>query len=589
MNINKIQDSIEKNVEQYKTPSEKGQAFLKWVLTYLFEKDNIEETEEINIIDGTNDGGIDAWLFENGIVTIIQTKYNTSHSYEKILGFINEVKNFINRNISTRKQKLFEIYDKFNDAEYKKIYYITNAKFSIEDKKELEQKIEIFNKEFEEKGIEINILDIDGISDFIQDALSEVPRKFKGKKINLQIERYFKNKEQTTIIGEVMLKELASFVDKGKDYLYISNIRNYLGKNAINKEISKTYKESPKDFWYYNNGITIVCDDFEEKTLNSYACQLKITTPQIVNGCQTSTTIHKEWKQSNQEQRKNQEGTILVKVIIDKKGKKKPKITRYTNSQTAVTGKDFFSLQDFHKQLKKDFKDIGFVYEIQRKEITTPHKKKTKYSYLFKKDFDNKLLAKDVAQAYTAGIHFLPGKAKSPSNIVPGGKYYEKIFSKDAPEDPRIYLYPYAVMHYGSEVLEHKKDNNKKASNLLFVTIYFKLILKLLIELKLITPDQDGNYTYLSDETLIDKLDKIFLNEKYNKMCLDSSDNILKQYLRDTSIKDLIGDNLPKFLKTMVDSNENALKVLDDKIKDELIDKSELKSKLIAILENELL
>lgn len=584
MNIIKIQESIEKNVEEYKETVEKGRAFLKWTLSYLFEQENIEENDEIHIIDGANDGGVDAWILENGIITLIQTKYNTSHSYEGVLDFIEKMEKFIRRDFSKRKEKLFDIYDKFNEAEYKKIYYITNIKFSEEDRKALEQKIKKFNEDFEDEEIEINILDIDGILNFIQDALSEIPKKFKGKRINLQIERYFKNKGQTTIIGEVMLKELAVFVDKGKDYLYISNIRNYLGKNAINKEISKTYKESPKDFWYYNNGITIVCDDFEEMPLNSSACQLKITTPQIVNGCQTSSTIHKEWKQSSLEERNNQEGTILVKVIIDKKGKKKPKITRYTNSQTAVTGKDFFSLQNFHKQLKKDFKELGFIYEIQRKEISPSNKKKTKYSYLFKEDFDNKILAKEMAQAYTAGIHFLPGKAKSPSNIVPGGKYYEKIFSEDAPVDPRIYLYPYAVMHYGSEILEHKKDNNKKATNFLFVTIYFKLILELLKELKMVNADQDGKYTYLYDNTLIEKLDKIFLNKEYNKYCLKSSDNILKQYLRDTTIKTLIGDNLPKFLKSTVDSNEEALKVLDQKIKDEIVDESELKSELKNIL-----
>lgn len=587
MNITKIQESIEKNVEAYKETIEKGRAFLKWTLSYLFEQENIEENNEVNIIDGANDGGIDAWILENGIITLIQTKYNTSHSYESVLDFIEKMEKFIRRDFSKRKEKLFDIYDKFNEAEYKKIYYITNIKFCEEDRKSLEQKMKKFNEDFEEKEIELNILDIDGILNFIQDALSEIPKKFKGKRINLQIERYFKNKEQTTIIGEVMLKELADFVDKGKDYLYISNIRNYLGKNAINKEISKTYKESPKDFWYYNNGITIVCDDFEEIPLNSSACQLKITTPQIVNGCQTSSTIHREWKQSSLEERNNQEGTILVKVIIDKKGKKKPKITRYTNSQTAVTGKDFFSLQNFHKQLKKDFKELGFIYEIQRKEISASNKKKTKYSYLFKEDFDNKILAKEMTQAYTAGIHFLPGKAKSPSNIVPGGKYYEKIFSEDAPIDPRIYLYPYAVMHYGSEILEHKKDNNKKATNFLFVTIYFKLVLELLKELKMVNADQDGKYTYLYDRTLIEKLDKIFLNKEYNKYCLKSSDNILKQYLRDTTIKTLIGDNFPKFLKTMVDSNEEALKVLDQKIKDEIVDESELKSELKNILSME--
>lgn len=588
MDIGKIQESILKNVENYKTSVEKGEAFLKWTLSHLFERGDLEIEDEVyyktNINDGPNDGGIDAWFIENGIITLIQTKYNISHSYNDVLGFINQIKKFIDRNIPKQKSTLFDIYDKFMEAEFKKIYYITNHEISKEDKESLEIEIENFNNKYEENSIELNILDINGISNFIADALSEVPKKFKGQKIKLQIERYFKNKEQTTIIGEVMLKELASFVDKGKDYLYISNIRNYLGKNVVNKEISKTYKNTPKDFWYYNNGITIVCDDFKETSLNSLACTLNITTPQIVNGCQTSRTIHREWKESKIEERNTQEGTILVKIIIDKKGKKKPEITRFTNSQTAVTGKDFFSLQHFHKQLKKEFKELGFIYEIQRKEISKPMKKKTDYSYLFIENFDNKLIAKDVAQAYTAGIHFLPGKAKSPSNIVPGGNYYDKIFPENAPTDPRIYLYPYAIMHYGYEVLEHKKDNNKKATNLLFVTIYFKLILELLKKTNMVTPNENSVYTFVDDDSVIEKLDKIFKNEKYNKYCLKCTENILKQYLRDTTIKGLISDNLPKFLKSTVENNEKALKILDEKILDEIADEQELKIELEKIL-----
>ena len=42
-----------------------------------------------------------------------------------------------------------------------------------------------------------------------------------------------------------------------------------------------------------------------------------IETPQIVNGCQTSSTIYSLWKNQTIEERNNQEGTILIKIIED--------------------------------------------------------------------------------------------------------------------------------------------------------------------------------------------------------------------------------------------------------------------------------
>ena len=164
----------------------------------------------------------------------------------------------------------------------------------------------------------------------------------------------------------MLIKYIASFVKEGKDYLYYSNIRNYLGKNKVNKKIVQTYQNTPKDFWYYNNGVTIVCDDFDVKPVSDVFSTCTITTPEIVSGCQTTKTIANCYSTQSEEQQKNQEGTILVKIIKDKGRNRRDNITRYTNNQTAVSGKDFFALDEFHKKLKQRFSQLGYNYEIQK-------------------------------------------------------------------------------------------------------------------------------------------------------------------------------------------------------------------------------
>jgi hypothetical protein len=64
-------------------------------------------------------------------------------------------------------------------------------------------------------------------------------------------------------------------------------------------------------------------------------------------------------------------------------------ITRFTNSQNAVKGLDFYALDRSQNDLKTRFEKIHYYYEIQRGSFVTEEKKKQKsfvgikeYNYL---------------------------------------------------------------------------------------------------------------------------------------------------------------------------------------------------------------
>lgn len=42
--------------------------------------------------------------------------------------------------------------------------------------------------------------------------------------------------------------------------LFDHNIHNPLSLTPINNELVETLTEEPSNFWYFNNGITILCD-----------------------------------------------------------------------------------------------------------------------------------------------------------------------------------------------------------------------------------------------------------------------------------------------------------------------------------------
>ena len=109
------------------------------------------------------------------------------------------------------------------------------------------------------------------------------------------------------------------------------NVRDYNGKsNPVNKQIRTTLEEktSQEDFWWLNNGITILSDGCP---VNGH--KMTITNPEVVNGLQTSHEIF-EWYNANR--KANDSRNVLLRVIVPKDEKSRSKIIKATNSQTTV-------------------------------------------------------------------------------------------------------------------------------------------------------------------------------------------------------------------------------------------------------------
>ncbi len=131
----------------------------------------------------------------------------------------------------------------------------------------------------------------------------------------------------------VKLKEYFNFIydaDTGelRGWLFEENVRDYEGKAVeVNKAIRNTLEvpDSDRDFWWLNNGITIVSaqSPASGKTFT-------LTDPKVVNGLQTSMEIYNHFR-LNKDIRENRE--ILVRIIVTKEEKIRNDIIRATNSQ----------------------------------------------------------------------------------------------------------------------------------------------------------------------------------------------------------------------------------------------------------------
>jgi hypothetical protein len=87
--------------------------------------------------------------------------------------------------------------------------------------------------------------------------------------------------------------------------LFSRNIRGFLGNTDINRGMKVTLDKQPGNFWYYNNGVTLVCDG-ARKTEERGREVLRVSNPQIINGQQT-TRMLKEYGSAK--------SSVLMRVI----------------------------------------------------------------------------------------------------------------------------------------------------------------------------------------------------------------------------------------------------------------------------------
>jgi hypothetical protein len=108
-------------------------------------------------------------------------------------------------------------------------------------------------------------------------------------------------------------RELGQLYRRGGDRLFARNIRGFLGNNAINDGIRNTLEKEPENFWYFNNGVTIVCNS-ARKTSERARAVLRVTNPQIINGQQTTRVLSES---------SNGSAAVVVRVISVPRTKKR--------------------------------------------------------------------------------------------------------------------------------------------------------------------------------------------------------------------------------------------------------------------------
>ena len=129
-------ESIRDYAEDAKNEVEKGNNFLQWILTRVFEA--TEDDAADAIVDGANDLGIDAYLpvdFSDNTIRLFQSKYGTSHSLEAIAKFKEDAKRLLSKDVTKMRPELAQLVTKVKEKNLKiKCCYVTDQKVDYDDK-----------------------------------------------------------------------------------------------------------------------------------------------------------------------------------------------------------------------------------------------------------------------------------------------------------------------------------------------------------------------------------------------------------------------------------------------------------------------
>ena len=173
------------------------------------------------------------------------------------------------------------------------------------------------------------------------------------------------------IVAAIPLKEAVLIQGIKDGSLFQKNVRQSLGSsNAVNKKIRQTILgDKHKDFFFFHNGITAICNRLE---LNDN--KLKLYGLSVVNGCQSLNTI-----QSCSETAKKLEDTfVLFRFYEIPQRDRADLISINTNSQSAVKPRDLRSNDKRVLNLKRVFEqkyNQGY-FITKRGEIAPPEKDK---------------------------------------------------------------------------------------------------------------------------------------------------------------------------------------------------------------------
>ena len=178
------------------------------------------------------------------------------------------------------------------------------------------------------------------------------------------------------LIGKIPIREIEVLFNRHGDLLLERNVRRFLGLqgNRVNQAIEYTLRTEAEreNFYFYNNGITLLCRKFTYNALQGENFQVRVEGLQIINGGQTCKTIQATLAALAGADAGMEKAFVLVRLyqLPSDSADLIRSITYATNSQNPVDLRDLRSNDPKQKSLETATLDMGYTYHRHRSEAS---------------------------------------------------------------------------------------------------------------------------------------------------------------------------------------------------------------------------
>ena len=324
-----------------------------------------------------------------------------------------------------------EIVAEIKDLENRYNKLFDNFRFELYGAKELIEYIDLLN----DKSVDVNL-------ELIYDA--NVPSLIENRYDSIK-----------SLVCNVKAAELVKMFSAQKsEYLFEQNVRKYLeDRSKVNKNIIETAGNADSEyFWALNNGVTIICDEYDLSRVGGKAL-LKMKNLQVINGCQTTMSLYQASRNGNL----NDNTSLLLRIHETQDEKVIEKIILATNNQNPINPKDLLSNSLSQIELQRYFFEIyGVFYQRKRNDFRDINGKLVNKKEIISND--------KVGQAALACIKGIPNIA-----LASKGRVYSTdmdIFEKNKERIALSYFLHEKILEYSKCSII--RNNNELASVIKF-------------------------------------------------------------------------------------------------------------------------
>lgn len=378
-----------------KSQEEKDAAFLTRALAayaVFYLAGTTADIAAASVVDGYDDNGIDAVHYDEiqNFLWIVQAKWfkagDGCPEYGEAKKFLGGVRDLLDSNFESFNEKLKSKQTKLELAldNSKTKYQIILAYPGSAISTHIQKDVDSILKELNEPISHV-------LASFIPLTLKEITASISNHatgKITQDIlvkDWGSINEPYKAIYGRMSASDLALIWKNHGPNLLNANIRTFLGDSSVNEAIKRTLQTNPEHFWYFNNGLTILCSSIERKLAGGAkkdSCMFTCSGISIVNGAQTIGAIAEAYASILNDSQKTDKLTkldiaeVAVRLIslADCPEDFGISLTRAANTQNHIERRDFVSLDPNQDRIRIELyaEGINYIYKTGDSLVANP-------------------------------------------------------------------------------------------------------------------------------------------------------------------------------------------------------------------------